>query len=263
MIIGKSVFENYTYVMAIINLTPDSFWHESRKTADDVLFAVEKAVKAGASVIDLGAQSTRPGYTEVSADEEISRFSRPLELIKANFDVPVSVDTYFSKSAKAALISGADMINDVWGLTHDEDMAKTVAEHNASVCIMHNAKTPLSGDIWHPIENFLKKSVDSAISSGVDKNRIVLDGGVGFAKNREQNLELLNGYERLLKVGYPLLLGTSRKSLFGGAAEDRLPQTLESTRTAVRKGVLFVRVHDVAENVKAIKEEYDRIWKKL
>ena len=105
--------------------------------------------------------------------------------------------------------------------------------------------------------------MNSAISSGVDKNRIVLDGGVGFAKNREQNLELLNGYERLLKVGYPLLLGTSRKSLFGGAAEDRLPQTLESTRTAVRKGVLFVRVHDVAENVKAIKEEYDRIWKKL
>lgn len=263
MKIGKWVFENYTYVMAIINLTPDSFWHESRKTADGVLFAVEKAVKDGASVIDLGPQSTRPGYTEVSADEEISRFERPLMLIKENFDVPVSVDTYFEKSARAALSMGADMINDVWGLTHDEKMAETIAGHNASVCIMHNAKTPLLGDIWHPIEDFLKKSADFAVNSGIDKDKIILDGGIGFAKNREQNLELLNGYERLLSVGYPLLLGTSRKSLFGGAVEDRLPQTLESTRAAVRKGVLFVRVHDIAENVKAIKEEYDRLCAKF
>lgn len=256
MKIGKNVFENYTYAMAIINLTPDSFWRESRATGDDVLFAVEKAVNGGASVIDIGAQSTRPNYTEVSAEEEIERFGRSLMLIKENFDIPVSVDTYYAKSARVALSMGADMINDVWGLAYDKDMAATVAAYNAAVCIMHNSKTPLSGNIWRPIEDFLEKSVGLALDSGIERDKIILDGGIGFAKNREQNFELLEGYERLSSLGYPLLLGTSRKSMFGGAAEDRLPQTLESTRLAAKKGVLFVRVHDVKENVEAIKEVY-------
>lgn len=259
MIIGNKNFKNYTYVMAIINLTPDSFWKESRKTCDNVLFAVEKAVKDGAAVIDIGAQSTRPNYTEVSADEEISRFEKPLELIKKNFDIPVSVDTYFSKSARAALETGAEMINDVWGLTHDSNMAETVARFDASVCIMHNAKNALSGDIWGAINGFLSNSIHIALENGINKDKICLDGGIGFAKSKEQNRELLNGYERLLPHGYPLLLGTSRKSMFGGLPEERLPQTLESTRLAVRKNVLFVRVHDVKENVEAIKEEYSKI----
>ena len=258
MVIGKNIFRNYTYVMAIVNLTPDSFWKESRNDEYTVLKTVEKAAADGASVIDIGAQSTRPGYTEVSADCEISRFERPLKLIKQNFDIPVSVDTYFSKSAEAALALGADMINDVWGLAHDEDMAQVIATHGASVCIMHNAKQTLSGDIFNPIVSFLKKGVSRALDSGVDGNKICLDGGIGFAKTREQNFELMNGYDKLSALGYPLLLGTSRKSMFGGNAEDRLLQTVESTRLAVRKKVLFVRVHDVKENVSAIKEEYER-----
>lgn len=256
MKIGKVNFENYTYVMAIINLTPDSFWEESRISSDKLLFAVERAVKDGAAVIDLGAQSTRPNYTEVSAEEEIERLQRSLALIKENFDVPVSVDTYFEKSARSALILGADMINDIWGLTHDKNMAETIAKYGASVCIMHNAKTPLSGDIWGSIENFLQKSVNLAINAGIDKDKIILDGGIGFAKTKEQNFELLNGYERLSLLGYPLLLGASRKSMFGGNVSDRLPQTLESTRLAAKKGVLFVRVHDVKENAEVIKEVY-------
>jgi len=256
MKIGKVNFENYTYVMAIINLTPDSFWADSRVTGDKLLFKVERAIKDGAAVIDIGAQSTRPNYTEVSADEEIARFERPLSLIKENFDIPVSVDTYFEKSARAALSAGADMINDVWGLTHDENMAQTVAQYGASVCIMHNSKTPLTGDIWGSIEDFLRRSVDLATNCGVEKERIILDGGIGFAKSKEQNFELLNGYERLSSLGYPLLLGTSRKSMFGGNVAERLPQTLESTRLAARKKVLFVRVHDVKENAEAIKEVY-------
>ena len=258
MKIGKVNFENYTYVMAIINLTPDSFWEESRVSADKLLFTVERAINDGAAVIDLGAQSTRPNYTEVSAEEEILRFQRPLMLIKENFDIPVSVDTYFEKSAHAALSMGADMINDVWGLTHDKGMAETIAKYRASVCIMHNAKSPLLGDIWGAIEKFLQKSVDLAIKSGIEKDKIILDGGIGFAKSKEQSLELLNGYDRLSKLGYPLLLGASRKSLFGGNAADRLPQTLESTRLAAKNKVLFVRVHDVKENVEAIKEVYGR-----
>lgn len=256
MKIGNKVFENYTYVMAIINLTPDSFFAPSRKDEYNVLKAVEKAISDGAAVIDIGAQSTRPGYTEVSADEEISRFLRPLELIKKNFDIPVSVDTYFSKSAEIALSAGADMINDVWGLTHDRDMAQTVARHNAAVCIMHNAKDGLKGDIFPQINNFLKNGVSLALNAGIDKNKICVDGGIGFAKDKEQNFELLNNYEKL-NFGYPLLLGTSRKSMFGGRAEDRLEATLESTRLAAKKGVLIVRVHDVKENAQAIKEIYD------
>lgn len=256
MIIADKTFENYTYVMAIVNLTPDSFYAPSR-AGDDFLFRAERAMKEGAAVIDLGAQSTRPGYSEVSADEELSRLEKPLSAIKKNFGVPVSVDTYFTKVALAALQLGADMINDVWGLTADE-MAETVAKFNASACIMHNAEKQLSGDIFPPVLSFLGEAARRAVAAGVDKNKIVLDGGIGFAKDREQNLYLLNNYERLSALGYPLLLGTSRKSLFGGRAEDRLEATVQSTRLAVRKGVLFVRVHDVAENVRAIEEEYER-----
>ena len=255
MKIGSKEFTCGTHVMAIVNLTPDSFWEGSRQTEYSVLSAVERAVEDGAEVIDIGAQSTRPGYREVSAAEEISRFLQPLRLIKKHFSVPVSVDTYFSESARAALGEGADMINDVWGLTHDADMADVIASYGASVCIMHNSHTPLSGDIWGSIEDFLKKSLDIAISAGICKDRICLDGGIGFAKSRQQNLELLGGYERLSRLGYPLLLGVSRKSLFGGDVRDRLAPTVRATASAVKKGIMFVRVHDVKENVEAIKKE--------
>lgn len=259
MIVRGQSFENYTYVMAIINLTPDSFWKESRATCDEALFRVERAVKAGAAIIDLGAQSTRPTYTEVSPEEETARLEKPLTEIRKRFDIPISVDTYFPAVAKAALDMGADMINDVWGLTRD-GMAETVARAGASACIMHNANGRLQGDIFPQILDFLSRAAERALSAGVDRDKICLDGGIGFAKDREQNWQLLNGYERLSELGYPLLLGTSRKSMFGGNAEDRLPATLDSTRLAVRKGVLFVRVHDVEENVRAIREEYGRYF---
>jgi dihydropteroate synthase len=258
MIIANKKFENYTYVMAIINLTPDSFWQDSRKTEDTALFAAERAVKEGAAILDIGPQSTRPGYTEIPASQEIDRFEKVLIKLKKNFDVPVSVDTYFAESAKAALSLGADMINDVWGLTHDEDMAKIIAAANASVCIMHNAKEPLSGDIFPPILQFLQSSVKLALDAGIDKDKICLDGGVGFAKNKEQNWLLTENYQKLAVLGYPLLLGTSRKSMFGGRVEDRLPATVQTTRMAARNKILFVRVHDVKENFQAIKEEYER-----
>lgn len=252
MKIGGRQFKDGTFVMAIINLTPDSFYAPSRKNADNVLFAVERAQKEGASVIDIGAQSTRPGYKEVSAEEEIGRFLPSLIKIKQNFDIPVSVDTYFSKSAEAALEEGADMINDIWGLTKDKDMAKVIARHGASVCIMHNSKTPLKGEIWQPVLDFLRGSVQIALSAGIESDRIILDGGIGFAKDREQNFDLLQNYGRLNSLGYPTLLGCSRKSMFGGDPKDRLPATLKATASAYFDKVLFVRVHDVAENVKTI-----------
>ncbi|MCH5146755.1 MAG: dihydropteroate synthase [Clostridiales bacterium] len=257
MIIGGRAFKNYTYVMAIINLTPDSFYAGSRRTCDDVLFATEKAVKDGAAIIDLGAQSTRPGYAEISAEQEISRLEKPLRLIKEKFDIPVSVDTYFEKCAAFALSAGADMINDIWGLTHDSGMAATIAKYNASVCIMHNATNKVEGDLWQNVLSFLKHSADIAIGAGIDRDKICIDGGIGFAKDREQNFELLNGYDKLHTLGYPSLLGCSRKSMFGGLPEDRLKPTVEATRVAAKKGVLFVRVHDVKENAKAIEEVYN------
>ncbi len=257
MIIADRKFENYTYVMAIINLTPDSFYSGSRATCDDVLFRVERAVKEGAAIVDLGAQSTRPGYTEVPPEEELTRLEKPLYAITRNFDIPISVDTYFPEVAKAAFELGAHLLNDIWGLTA-QGMAQIVAKAKASVCIMHNAKNKLQGDIFPQIEGFLKSAVNTALSAGIDKNKICLDGGIGFAKDREQNLLLLNNYERLFSLGYPLLLGSSRKSLFGGVAEERLQATINSTRMAARKKILFVRVHDVKENVQAIKEEYER-----
>lgn len=257
MIIAGRTFENYTYVMAIINLTPDSFYVESRVKSDEVLFRVEKAINDGAAVIDLGAQSTRPGYVGVSAEEELSRLEKPLIAIKKNFDIPVSVDTYYPSVAKAAFALGADMLNDVWGLTYG-GMAETVAQADGSVCIMHNAAQKLQGEIMPQIEEFLCKAVDKALSAGVRKEKICLDGGIGFAKDREQNLYLLENYDKLSSLGYPLLLGTSRKSLFGGVPQDRLEATLNSTRLAARKKILFVRVHDVKENAEVIKEVYGR-----
>lgn len=257
MIVGGQSFKNGTFIMAIVNLTPDSFWQGSRATADDVLFRVEQAIKDGASIIDLGGQSTRPGYSEVSASTETERLCRPVREIKRRFPVPVSVDTYFPECAKAVLDEGADMINDVWGLTK-EGMAETVAKYGASVCIMHNSESKLTGDIFPQITSFLQGSVNCALKVGIDKNKICLDGGIGFAKDAVQCRELLNGYDKLSALGYPLLLGASRKSMFGGRVEDRLPATLQSTRLAVRKKVLFVRVHDVKENAQAIKEEYER-----
>ncbi len=251
---GNKIFSRGTHVMAIINLTPDSFWSLSRQTENTLLHAAERAVAEGAEILDIGAQSTRPGYTEVGADEELKRLSGAVKSIKKRFDIPVSVDTYFARVADAALSEGADMINDIWGLTHDSDMARTIASYNAAVCIMHNAKECLSGDIWGQIINFLKNSASLALAAGIIEDKICVDGGIGFAKSREQNFELLNGYERLHDIGFPLLLGASRKSMFGGRVEDRLQPTLEATKLAVRKGVLFVRVHDVKSNVEAIRE---------
>ena len=256
MRIGGRQFENYTYVMAIVNLTPDSFFAPSRAGGDEVLFRVERAIKEGAAIIDIGAQSTRPGYSEIPPEEEIARLEKPVYEIKRNFDIPLSVDTYFEKSARAALELGADMINDIWGLSHDENMAATIANFGASACIMHNSKTPLSGNIWAPIDNFLNAATNKALAAGIEKDKILIDGGIGFAKTKEQNFELMENYERLNKLGYSTLLGVSRKSMFGGRVEDRLPHTVEATRLACRKGVLFVRVHDVKENFEAIREVY-------
>lgn len=257
MKIGSKTFERGTHIMAIINLTPDSFFDKSRTTEDELLPRVIKAIDDGAEVIDIGGQSTRPNHTPISAKEEWLRLERPIELIKSHFDIPLSIDTYYPYVAEKALRNGADMINDIWGLQYEDkgEMASIIAKYDASVCIMQNQNNISPDDrLWQDMYVFLQKSLDIAKQAGIDKDKIILDGGIGFGKTKEQNFDVVKEYSNLHKFGYPLLLGTSRKSMFGGEIADRLAPTLETTRNAVKQNVLFVRVHDVKENMQAIKE---------
>ena len=257
MKIGNKTFESGTHIMAIINLTPDSFFEGSRTALDDLSERVRQAIDDGAEVIDIGGQSTRPGHTPVSAEQEWQRLEQAIKIIKSNFDIPLSVDTYYPSVAKNALQAGADMINDIWGLQYEDngEMAKIIAESDGAVCIMQN-QNGISSDekLWDDMYSFLQKSLDIAMRFGIDRDKIILDGGIGFGKTKEQNFTVVNSYGNLHRFGYPLLLGTSRKSMFGGDVADRLAPTLETTRQAVKQDVLFVRVHDVKENLQAIKE---------
>ena len=254
MRIGNKVFSEGTHIMGILNVTPDSFYFKSRVTKDDILKRAEKMIKEGAAILDIGAQSTRPGHIPVGPEEELNRLMEPLCLIRKEFDIPLSVDTYNSEVAMEALKAGADMINDIWGLQKDEKMAEVIAKYDAAVCIMHNQNGTEYKDIFKDIEQFFQSSLALCKQYGISDDKICLDGGIGFGKTKEQNFEVLYGYDKFLKLGFPLLLGTSRKSLFGGSVEDRLEPTLETTRLAAKMGVLFVRVHDVKENLHAIRE---------
>lgn len=260
MKIGNKTFDSGTHIMAIVNLTPDSFFEQSRINKEcDLLKRVGDALRDGAEVIDIGGQSTRPGHIPVSQEDEWKRISSAIRLIKDNFDVPLSVDTYYPYVAQRALENGADMINDIWGLQWQEDrdrsMAKIIAKCGASVCIMQNQnRISQESELWYDIFSFLQKSLEIAQESGISEDKIILDGGIGFGKTKEQNFTVVNDYDKLLRFGLPLLLGTSRKSMFGGDVKDRLEPTLATTRLAVKQGILFVRVHDIKENFEVIKQ---------
>lgn len=260
MKIGNRVFDlhHHTYVMAILNVTPDSFSDGgSYGGMDDVLKKVEQMIAEGADIIDVGGESTRPGHTVISDAEEISRVVPAIEAITRRFDVPVSIDTYKASVAQAALQSGAHMVNDIWGLQHDTAMAEVIADAEAVCCLMHN-KTDKQYQAFLPeCLKTLQESVNLALQAGIAKERIMLDPGVGFAKTYEQNLYVMNHLERFNELGYPMLLGTSRKSMIGLALDlpvnQRLEGTLVTTVLAVQAGWNFVRVHDVKENVRAIR----------
>lgn len=253
-------FKNDVYVMGILNTTPDSFSDGGRyNSIDGALKHTQEMIDAGADIIDAGGESTRPGYTIISDEEEISRVVPVIQKIKENFDIPVSVDTYKSKVAMAAIEAGADMVNDIWGLKYDADMAKIIAESNVACCLMHNRdvkKDPYNNFLTDVI-NDLKKSADIAHEFGISDDRIILDPGVGFAKTAAQNLEIINNLEFICNMGYPVLLGTSRKSVIGAVlnlpADDRIEGTIATNVIGVIKGCSLVRVHDVRENKRAVK----------
>lgn len=260
MKIGAREFDNKgkTYVMGILNVTPDSFSDGGKfNQMDAALFHVEEMIKEGMDIVDIGGESTRPGYTPLSEEEEINRVVPVIEQVRARFDIPISLDTYKSKVASAGISAGADMINDIWGLKYDGNLAKVIADAGIPCSLMHNRKNPDYTDYIQNVLEDLAESVQTARLSGIADEKILLDPGIGFGKTYENNLEILNKLEILHSFGYPLLIGASRKSVIGTALDlpvtERLEGTLVTTVIAVKKGVMFVRVHDVKENVRTIR----------
>lgn len=258
MIIGNKEFRNdYTYIMGILNVTPDSFSDGGNfNTVDSALLRTEKMIKDGAHIIDIGGESTRPGHTKISDDEEIARVLPVIDAIKARFDIPISVDTYKSTVAREAINAGADLINDIWGLKYDSNIAEIVAKSAKSICIMHNRENVVYNNLIPDVIADLKEGIKIAKNAGIGDDKIIIDPGIGFAKSYENNLALINRLDTLHILGYPLLLGSSRKSVIGIAldlpVEDRLEGTLATTAIACMKGAMFVRVHDILENNRLI-----------
>lgn len=260
MKIGKYNFdlENDPIIMGILNVTPDSFSDGGKWDNIDVaLKHTEDMIRDGAKIIDVGGESTRPGYTLISDEEEISRVVPVIEKIKENFDVPISLDTYKTNVARAGVEAGADMINDVWGLKwKDRDMADLVAKSKAAVCIMHNKDNISYSNYVEDVLAELKESIDIAHKAGVNDSQIVVDPGVGFGKDYEQNLLIIKYVDRLKELSYPVLLGTSRKSVIGLTLDvdkdNRMAGTVATTVMGYERGCSIFRVHDVKENYEAL-----------
>lgn len=247
-----------TYVMGILNVTPDSFSDGGKwKELDRALFHVEEMQTDGMDILDIGGESTRPGYAMISDEEEIERVMPVIEAVKSRFDIPVSLDTYKSSVAKAGVVAGIDLINDIWGLKYDERMAGVIAESGLPCCLMHNRKEADYHDFLQDVTEDLKQTLQLAGRAGILWEKIILDPGVGFGKTYEQNLQLIRRLDTFHGLGCPLLLGASRKSFIGLTLDlpvsERLEGTLVTTVMAVMKRCSFVRVHDIKENVRAIK----------
>jgi len=260
MKIGNKAFaiDRHTYVMGILNVTPDSFSDGGRWTErDKALKQVERMLEEGMDILDIGGESTRPGHTQISVEEEIARVVPVIEAVKEQFEVPISLDTYKAQVAQAGIAAGVDLINDIWGLKYDKDMARVIAESGVACCLMHNRNMAEYQNFMQELIADLAESLALAEQAGIAREKIILDPGVGFAKSYDNNLEVLHSLEKLKELGHPLLLGTSRKSVIGLAldlpVEERLEGTLVTTVFGVLKGCAFVRVHDVRENVRAIR----------
>ena len=260
MIIGNREFQTggKTYCMGILNVTPDSFSDGGKFVChDDILRRVEQMTAEGMDILDIGGESTRPGYEQINTQEEIERVTPVIELIKSRFNIPVSLDTYKAPVAEAGIQAGADLINDIWGLKYDTCMAEVIAKSGVPCCLMHNRKDTVYQDFMQEVAADFAEIIHLAEQAGIPDDKIILDPGVGFGKTYEQNLEIMNSVDELHMFGYPLLLGASRKSVIGSTldlpVEERLEGTIATTVLAVMKGCSFVRVHDVKENVRAIK----------
>ena len=262
MIIGSREFdtEHNTYIMGILNVTPDSFSDGGLyDSLDAALFHAQQMVKEGADIIDIGGESTRPGHIRISDEEEISRVVPVIERLRQEFDIPLSIDTYKSAVAEAAIRAGADLVNDIWGLKYDPKIAAVIAESGTACCLMHNRDQADYNDFTVDFMDDMRECIKLADEAGISRDKIILDPGVGlgFGKTYEMNLTIINRLEILHELGLPVLLGTSRKSVIGLTldlpADQREEGTLVTTVYAVQKGCAFVRVHDVEKNKRTIR----------
>jgi len=241
--------------MAIINMTPDSFSGDGfGLRVEDAVRQTIRAVEEGADIIDVGGESTRPGHERVSVSEEIYRVEQVIRAISATVSVPISIDTSKASVAFAAIAAGASIVNDVRGLTGDPEMAAVVAQAGVPGVVVHDAVPDTTIDLVLSIQRELERRIDLALRAGIRQDKIIVDPGFGFGKDWRQNLELLRRLPELKQLGFPLLIGFSRKSTIGRVlalpVEERLEGTLATTALAITGGADIVRVHDVQANVR-------------
>ena len=256
---GKQLqLDDSTLIMGILNGTPDSFSDGGRyNTTEAAVAHAKEMIAQGADVIDVGVESTRPGHTQISVDEEIARMKAILDPVLAVSTVPVSIDTYRAKSAEYALSKGAHILNDIWGLRYDRDMAAVAAQYNVPVIIMHNQNDTNYGDIIEDMKAFFFASVDIALKEGIKPQNIWLDPGIGFGKTGAQNIEVLQRLGEITAYEYPVLLAPSRKRFIGTIlndipADQRDEGTVAACITGIIQGVDMVRVHNVDMHKKAL-----------
>ena len=250
-----------TFVMGILNATPDSFSGDGLLAGapDHVARAVAQAramAGEGADLLDIGGESTRPGHAPVAVAEELDRVVPVVAAVRAALpDLPLTIDTTKPEVARAALEAGADAINDVWGVSTDDALARIAAARGVPIIVMHNRQEPVYGDLVGEVLADLRRAIEKVTEAGVPRASIIVDPGIGFGKTAEQNLALLRELARLRELGRPVLLGTSRKSTIGKVldlpAAERLEGTLATTALGIAAGVDIVRVHDVGANVRA------------
>lgn len=244
-------------VMGILNVTPDSFSDGGQFASLEAAVAqAERMVAEGAAIIDVGGQSTRPGYTEISAEEEIARVIPVIRALVERIAVPLSIDTYKPAVARAALEAGAQVLNDIRGLQGDSELLAVAREWGCPVVVMHQELgfAQADGDTIDKLNTYFRRSIATAEEAGISVERLILDPGIGFGKSQAQNLEIAGRMGELRELGLPLLLGASRKSFIGNVlglpAPERLEGTLATTALAAWEGVELIRVHDVAANVR-------------
>ncbi|WP_078556531.1 dihydropteroate synthase [Bacillus alkalicellulosilyticus] len=245
-------YKDKTYIMGILNATPDSFSDGGKFNHVDAAVArAKELVKAGADIIDIGGESTRPGAQKVSEEDELVRVIPIIEAVSKAVNVPISIDTYKSEVARQAVIAGASIINDVWGAKAEPEIAKVAAEFDVPIVLMHNRENRLYGDLMEDMKSDLLESISICREAGVQDEQIILDPGIGFAKSYEQNLEVMRRLDELATLNYPLLLGTSRKSFIAKTLDLPVDERVEGTGATVclgiQKGCNIVRVHDVLE----------------
>ena len=246
-----------TFVMGILNVTPDSFSDGGKYNSVETAVAqAKKLVAEGAKIIDVGGESTRPGYERISDEDEIARIVPVIQALAAEVPVIISVDTYKANVARAAIEAGAHIINDIWGAKADPEIAQVAADLNVPIILMHNREnTDYGTDFWVTAKADLEKSIAIAHNAGIPDHHIILDPGIGFGKTTAQNIEMMQHLEDLVAMGYPVLLATSRKSMIGNVlklpVEERVEGTGATVVYGIEKGCHMIRVHDVKEMARA------------